>query len=150
MSELLLKIQYQGDNGFALNLNCELPANGVTAVYGPSGSGKSSLLDCIAGLRHPTSDSIIRLGNSTWHGSGHAVPVWQRGIGYVFQDARLFPHLNVQQNLEYPLTRHPLPATTPLDQAVTWLELAELLPDVGWRSPAIQSSSELLPLPLGP
>jgi molybdate transport system ATP-binding protein len=128
VSQLFLKIQYHGGNGFSLNLDCELPASGVTAVYGPSGSGKSSLLDCIAGLRHPTPDSVIRLGTSTWHGSGHSLPAWKRGIGYVFQDARLFPHLNVRQNLEYPLTRHPLPGTISLGQVVDWLELDELLP----------------------
>jgi molybdate transport system ATP-binding protein len=127
MSGLSLNIQYHGGNGFSLQLECELPASGITAVYGASGSGKSSLLDCIAGLRHPTTDSVIRLGSSTWQGPGHSEPAWKRGIGYVFQDARLFPHLNVQQNLHYPLTRNSLPGTISFDQVVAWLELDELL-----------------------
>lgn len=127
MNGLLLDIHYHGDNGFSLRLDCELPASGITAVYGPSGSGKSSLLDCIAGLRLPTPDSVIRLGSATWQEPGHSVPAWKRGIGYVFQDTRLFPHLNVRQNLHYPLARRPLPHTISFDQVVAWLELEELL-----------------------
>jgi molybdate transport system ATP-binding protein len=84
-------------------------------------------LDCIAGLRQPTPDSVIRLGSATWQGPGQSIPTWERGIGYVFQDARLFPHLNVRQNLLYPLARRPRPGTISFDQVVAWLELDELL-----------------------
>jgi molybdate transport system ATP-binding protein len=128
VSVLSLNLECRGDSEFALQLDCELPSHGITAVYGPSGSGKSTLLDCIAGLREPTPDSVIRLGSEIWHGPGIFAPAWKRHIGYVFQDARLFPHLNVRQNLIYPVARRPQPGNMALDQVVTWLELDELLP----------------------
>lgn len=127
MSGLTLKLNCPGDKGFSLQLDCELPASGITSVYGPSGSGKSTLLDCVAGLRQSAADSVVRLGSETWQGPGHSTPPWKRGIGYVFQDARLFPHLDVQQNLLYPLKRRSLPGTIGPDQVVAWLELEELL-----------------------
>lgn len=127
MNGLFLNINCPGDKGFSLQLDCELPASGITAIYGPSGSGKSTLLDCIAGLRQGAADSVVRLGNETWQGPGHSTPPWKRGIGYVFQDARLFPHLDVQQNLHYALSRRPLHDGISPDQVVAWLELEELL-----------------------
>lgn len=127
MSGLSLKLTCQGDSNFELQLDCTLPASGITAVYGPSGSGKSTLLDCIAGLRQAAADSVIHMDNVTWQGPGIAVPAWQRHIGYVFQDARLFPHLNVLQNLNYALARCVSPGTISLDQVVAWLELEALL-----------------------
>ncbi len=127
VSGLSLKLTCQGQSGFELQLDCTLPASGITAVYGPSGSGKSTLLDCIAGLREPCADSVIRLDGETWQGPGITVPAWKRHIGYVFQDARLFPHLNVRQNLNYALARRVRTDSISLDQVVTWLELGELL-----------------------
>ena len=107
MSGLTLNIICGGNKGFSLELDCKVSAIGITAIYGPSGSGKSTLLDCIAGLRQTEPGSVIRLNNETWQDASITTPVWQRHIGYVFQDARLFPHLNVQQNLDYALTRRP-------------------------------------------
>ena len=128
MSGLDLHINYLGEQGFRLQLKCKLPDNGITAIYGPSGSGKSTLLDCIAGLRQPGDDSSIQFQSDTWHDRTHNTPTWQRRIGYVFQDARLFPHLSVQQNLDYALARRrPKPDPISLDKVITWLELAELL-----------------------
>jgi molybdate transport system ATP-binding protein len=127
VSSLTLKLDCRGDQGFLLQVNCELPASGITAIYGPSGSGKSTLLDCIAGLRQSAADSVIRLGSATWQGPGYSIPAWKRCIGYVFQDARLFPHLDVQQNLLYPVKRRSLPGTIGLDKVAAWLELDELL-----------------------
>jgi len=128
MNGLFLNLTYQGGDGFQLQLACELPASGVTAVYGPSGSGKTSLLDCIAGLRAPDAGSVIRLGESTWLGPGRQLPAWERQVGYVFQDARLFPHLDVRQNLRYPLARRGTASSPALDEVVAMLELRELLP----------------------
>lgn len=128
MSGLDLHINYLGEQGFRLQLKCKLPDNGITAIYGPSGSGKSTLLDCIAGLRQPGDDSSIQFQSDTWHDRTHNTPTWQRRIGYVFQDARLFPHLSVQQNLDYALARRrPEPDPISLDKVITWLELADLL-----------------------
>ena len=127
MKGLSLKLECQGDSEFALRLDCTLPASGITAVYGPSGSGKSTLLDCIAGLRAPQADSVVQLDSEAWQAPGVTVPPWQRRIGYVFQDARLFPHLDVQQNLNYALARRAPPGSISLDQVVAWLELSDLL-----------------------
>jgi molybdate transport system ATP-binding protein len=127
MNILGLTLTCRGDSGFDLQLDCELPLTGITAIYGPSGSGKSTLLDCIAGLRQPSGDSVIRVNDRVWHGPGVAIPPWQRRIGYVFQDARLFPHLNVQQNLDYALQRNPATGEITLEQVIVWLELDALL-----------------------
>jgi len=86
---------------FPLRLDVEIQ-NQVTAVFGPSGAGKTSLLDLIAGLRHPKS-AFIQLGDRvlTETEGGIHVPTRLRQIGYVPQDLALFPHLSVQQNLLY-------------------------------------------------
>jgi len=127
MSDLTLRIMCPGDQGFKLQLDCELPAHGITAVYGPSGGGKSTLLDCIAGLRQPRPDSILRFRDVIWQDGEQYVAPWERRIGYVFQDARLFPHLSVQENLHYALTRRSQPCAISLDKVVAWLDLADLL-----------------------
>lgn len=73
---------------------------GVTALFGPSGSGKTTLLNCLAGLEQPDKGYISLNGHILFdHKNGVDVPAEKRQIGYVFQDARLFPHLTVQQNL---------------------------------------------------
>ena len=127
MSGLELRLDYPGDQGFTLELDCQLPAEGITAVYGPSGSGKTTLLDCIAGLRQPAPGSLIRFRRETWQHQDLFTPPWLRPVGYVFQDARLFPHLSVLQNLEYALARRRHQEGGSLDQAVRWLELQALL-----------------------
>lgn len=127
MSGLALRINCPGEKDFRLQLDCELPDRGITAVYGPSGSGKSTLLDCIAGLRQPGPDSILRFRDETWQKGEQFTAPWQRRIGYVFQDARLFPHLSVQQNLDYALARRSQPSDINLEKVVDWLALANLL-----------------------
>lgn len=86
---------------FTLELNVEL-AGRVTGVFGPSGAGKTSLLDLIAGLRR-TESGFIRLGEIVLLNSAKnfTVPSRSRRIGYVPQDLALFPHLSVKQNLLY-------------------------------------------------
>jgi molybdate transport system ATP-binding protein len=74
----------------------------VTGLFGASGSGKTSLVNMIAGLLRPDRGTISIDGDILDDtGKGIHVPPWRRRIGYVFQDARLFPHLNVTQNLDY-------------------------------------------------
>jgi molybdate transport system ATP-binding protein len=74
----------------------------LTALVGPSGAGKTTILNCIAGLRRPDAGRIVvdgvRLFDST---AAVDLPPEQRGAGYVFQDLRLFPHLRVAQNLAF-------------------------------------------------
>jgi molybdate transport system ATP-binding protein len=75
---------------------------GVTALFGPSGSGKSSLVNIIAGLLKPDKGRIAIDGDVMFDSAGGVnVPPHKRGIGYVFQEGRLFPHMNVRSNLDY-------------------------------------------------
>lgn len=87
---------------FDLEVKLDLPLTGVTSVFGPSGAGKSTLLRLIAGFERPD-HGTIRLGADLFcdAGSGLFVPPHRRKVGYVFQDANLFPHLTVAGNLAY-------------------------------------------------
>lgn len=87
--------------GFALDVAFTAPA-GVTALFGRSGSGKTTVINAVAGLLRPdqgriTADGTVLLDTA----KGVNLPPHRRRIGYVFQDARLFPHLTVRQNLLY-------------------------------------------------
>ena len=86
---------------FTLEVNVEVRSR-VTAIFGPSGAGKTSLLDLIAGLRRAPS-AFIQLDDRvlTNTASGLSVPTRERGLGYVPQDLALFPHLSVRRNLLY-------------------------------------------------
>ena len=86
--------------GFTLEADCELPGDGFTAVLGPSGCGKSTLAGSIAGLVKPVRGTIAVNGR-VFHSDHPSVdlPVEKRGIGFVFQSHRLFPHLSVRENL---------------------------------------------------
>ena len=128
MNGLSLRINCIGQQQFRLQLQCQLPDRGITAIYGPSGSGKSTLLDCIAGLRQPEPDSLVRFNSETWQDVGQFTAPWKRRVGYVFQDARLFPHCSVQKNLDYALARrHPEADAISPAQVIAWLELSDLL-----------------------
>src|SRR6201990_2741687 len=74
----------------------------VTGLFGASGSGKTSLINTIAGLVRPDRGTIVIDGETVDDtAAGIHVPTYRRRIGYVFQDARLFPHLDIRQNLDY-------------------------------------------------
>ena len=91
---------------FNFTADVRLPLSGLTAVYGRSGSGKTTLINLVAGLLRPDS-GYIALGDSVFFDSTRRIdlPVEQRGLGYVFQDARLFPHLSVRGNLLFGFRR---------------------------------------------
>jgi molybdate transport system ATP-binding protein len=95
------KIAYPG---FALDVDLDLPGRGVTALFGPSGSGKTTLLHCIAGLER-AAQGRLAIGGEIWQDEHRCVPTHRRPLGYVFQEASLFPHLSVQGNLDYALKR---------------------------------------------
>ena len=77
-------------------------SSGVTALFGPSGSGKTTIVNMIAGLLKPDKGSIILDETVMFDAeAGVNLPPYRRGIGYVFQEGRLFPHLSVRQNLDY-------------------------------------------------
>lgn len=82
-------------DGFSLDATFEVPA-GITAIFGPSGSGKTSIIRAVAGLLSCEKASVVLSGNDL-----SQLPPHKRDVGYVFQDARLFPHLNVLKNLRY-------------------------------------------------
>ena len=114
---------------FTLSVDLQLPARGITVVFGPSGSGKTSLLRCLAGLE-PAAQGRVRVGEQVWLDSarGVCVPVHQRALGYVFQEASLFEHLDVRRNLDYGLKRVRSTASTrTLAQAVERLGIGHLL-----------------------
>ena len=75
---------------------------GVTALYGASGAGKTSLVNMIAGLLRPDRGRIVLDGEVLFDDAARTeAPAWRRRIGYVFQEGRLFPHLSVKRNLDY-------------------------------------------------
>lgn len=85
--------------GFRLTLRQTLPLTGLTAVFGPSGAGKSTLLRVIAGFER--TGARIAFGPQIWEDGRHFVPPHRRRVGFVFQDPRLFAHLDVRANLAY-------------------------------------------------
>jgi molybdate transport system ATP-binding protein len=86
-------------------------ADGVTALFGPSGSGKTSIVNMVAGLVTPDRGRIACNGTLLFDSATRLnLPVHRRGIGYVFQDGRLFPHMTVRQNLDYGRRMHRLAA----------------------------------------
>ena len=112
---------------FVLDAEFSVPAHGVTALFGASGSGKTTLLRLIAGLtRAPGSLSV---NGEVWQDGRSFIPTHRRALGYVFQEASLFPHLNVRGNLEYGRKRVPAAERRiGFDDVVEWLGLAALLP----------------------
>jgi len=121
--------------GFRLDATFTAPTPGVIALFGRSGSGKSSLTNVIAGLLAPDSGTVCLDGEVlTDVRRGLTVPVERRRIGYVFQDARLFPHLSVAGNLRYgERRRRDAPTLIGFDEVVELLGLARLLERKPWQ-----------------
>ncbi len=87
---------------FSLDAGFDLPPHGITGLFGPSGCGKTTVLRCLAGLERSAA-GVVRMGGEVWQDSerGVFVPAHRRAVGYVFQHARLFPHLDVGGNIDY-------------------------------------------------
>jgi len=92
--------------GFELNVDTTLPIEGVTALFGRSGCGKTTLLRVIAGLEQAHGAEVI-FGDAVWQRGRHFTPLHKRGIGLVFQEHSLLPHLDVRGNLLYGYRRTP-------------------------------------------
>lgn len=107
MSGIRIKVKLDR-GGFALDADLNLPNHGVSALFGHSGSGKTTLLRILAGLER-VAGAQIAVGDDTWQDDarGVFVPTHRRGVGYVFQEASLFEHLDVRANLEFGLKRLP-------------------------------------------
>ncbi len=99
--------RFQLDYGdFQLAVDLNLPGSGVTVLFGHSGSGKTTLLRCIAGLQQAL-QGYLDINGTIWQDSERNVflPTHKRSLGYVFQEANLFPHLTVAANLQFGLKR---------------------------------------------
>lgn len=126
---------------FSLDVAFKMPMRGVTALFGPSGCGKTTILRCMAGLQRLPGHFII--GDEIWQDSARDIFVrtHQRPLGYVFQEASLFPHLSVRQNLLYGARRA---GSAPTSDALDFDAIVELL-GVGHlldRSPVALSGGE--------
>ncbi|SEL40035.1 molybdenum ABC transporter ATP-binding protein [Ectothiorhodospira marina] len=89
---------------FSLDVDLHIPGRGVTALFGRSGSGKTTILRCLAGLER-IQEAHLQFNGDLWQGGEYFMPVHQRPLGYVFQEASLFPHLSVRHNLLYGFKR---------------------------------------------
>lgn len=101
---LSISSQDSESSSFSLNLDIQIPNTGVTALFGPSGSGKTTLLRCIAGLEK-RQQTNISLNGEIWQSDTVSLPPHRRPIGYVFQEANLFPHLTAGENINFAVTR---------------------------------------------
>jgi molybdate transport system ATP-binding protein len=126
---------------FSLAVQHEIPLASITALFGPSGSGKTTLLRIVAGLERQAHGTVA-LDSTVWQDATTWVPPHRRGVGYVFQDGRLFGHLTVAENLRFAWRRAAARAARgrqiELDEAVAALDLEPLLA----RRPASLSGGE--------
>lgn len=128
MTELAVDARIAYPN-FELDVTHRFGMDGITALFGPSGGGKSTLLRIIAGLEGGAGGRIA-FGGEAWLDAGSRIfmPPHRRGVGYVFQDARLFPHLSVEGNLRYAARRSVgIDSPVETDDVVTALDLRPLL-----------------------
>jgi molybdate transport system ATP-binding protein len=125
-----IAVAFRGDVGqFHLDAAFTVPAAGLTAIFGPSGCGKTTVVRCIAGLQH-LPGSFCAIDGEVWQDAAQFRPPHRRSIGYVFQEASLFPHLSVRRNLLYGAPRAPLAAPREVigfDEVVSLLGLGALL-----------------------
>jgi molybdate transport system ATP-binding protein len=111
---------------FRLDVDLHLPGQGVIALFGHSGSGKTTVLRAIAGLER--FDGTLVVNGEVWQDEKRFLPVHKRPIGYVFQEASLFSHLSVERNLAFGLKRIPAAQRRiGLEQVVEWLGIGHLL-----------------------
>jgi molybdate transport system ATP-binding protein len=127
----MLRVELRKRRGdFTLEVAFSAPTPGVTAIFGRSGCGKSTMISLIAGLETPDSGRVV-VGDDVWYDSERhlSVDARHRRMGVVFQDARLFPHLSVRANLEYGLRRLPKTTQRPMkfDDVVSLLGLSTLI-----------------------
>lgn len=117
-----------GYGEFKLDVDLCLPSSGITVLFGDSGSGKTTLLRCIAGLQNAP-QGYQEINGKLWQDSdkGIFLPTHQRPLGYVFQEANLFPHLTVMGNLQFGLKRIGKQSTEALEPILELLGITHLL-----------------------
>ncbi|MHB1232531.1 MAG: molybdenum ABC transporter ATP-binding protein [Burkholderiales bacterium] len=114
---------------FRLAARFTLPARGISCVFGPSGCGKTTLLRCVAGLERAP-EAMLKVHEQVWQDTrkGVFLPTHRRELGYVFQEARLFEHLNVERNLRFGWARVAQQMQRMRwEEVVEWLSLGPLL-----------------------
>ena len=140
-----LQARFRGRIGaFMLDADFGAPARGVTALFGPSGCGKTSVLRCLAGLTHIAEGHCV-IDGDVWQDSARFTPPHRRAIGYVFQEASLFPHMSVRRNLLYGAPREAPSQAIGYDEVIDLFGLARLLD----RSPRHLSGGERQRVALG-
>lgn len=125
-----MKLRVQGEltrpTGFSLATDVDLDLDGVAALVGASGAGKSTFLRLIAGFE-PRAPVTVEVDGDRWQTAGTSMPAHQRSVGTVFQDSRLFPHLDARANLAF-ATHSRRPGTRlEFDEVVDFLDLEPLL-----------------------
>ncbi|WP_193164183.1 molybdenum ABC transporter ATP-binding protein [Microbulbifer hainanensis] len=121
-----LSLPSPAGEGFSLDIDTQLPGRGITAVFGPSGCGKTTFLRCLAGLQK-TSGGLLRVRDEIWQDGAHFLPTHERPLGYVFQEASLFPHLSAEGNLAYALKRAGAVSPGLYDRVVELMGIGPLL-----------------------
>ena len=138
----LIRARFSGSLGaFWLDVEFEAPTRGITALYGPSGCGKTTVLRCVAGLSRMAGS--LTVGREVWQNddAGLFRKPHRRAVGYVFQEASLFPHLSVHRNLQYGARRAAETGSDdllPFDDVVDLLGIGSLVN----RSPSALSGGE--------
>lgn len=84
--------------GFRLDVDLKLPGRGISVLQGASGSGKTTVLRCMAGLEHPD-QGFLQVNGRVWQDNQLFIPAYKRPIGYVFQEDSLFEHLTAKSNI---------------------------------------------------
>ena len=119
-----IDVAFRGTLGqFSLDVAFSVPAKGITALFGPSGCGKTTILRCMAGLQH-LPDGFCAVDGDVWQDKTSFRRPHDRPIGYVFQEASLFPHLSVRRNLLYGASRA---GTAQESDRIAFDEVMELL-----------------------
>ncbi len=132
-----IEIAFKGQLGsFALDAQFSVPAKGVAGIFGPPGSGKTTVARCIAGLED-LPDGFCAIDGEVWQSRTTFRPPHLRPIGYVFQETSLFPHLSVRRNLLYGAPKAE-PTPIAFEQTVEVLSITPLLD----RLPAHLSSGD--------
>lgn len=138
----VIDARFTGSLGeFDLDVAFRAPMRGITAIFGPSGCGKTTVLRCVAGLRHLPGE--LRVGDQVWQDDSERVfcKPYHRSVGYVFQEASLFPHLSVRRNLLYGAQRRGRAQARPVlgfDDVIDLLGMAGMVE----RSPGELSGGE--------
>ncbi len=123
MKGISIAINHQQGH-FSLNLDIQLPSEGLSVIFGPSGCGKTTLLRCLAGLEKPA-DAALRFNGEVWQQGRTFVAPQHRKVAMVFQHNNLLPHLTAQENIEYAIKRRKQQGQS-LNELLEWLDLSTL------------------------